>query len=835
MSSEIRTAEDPIQPLTPPPHRRRRWLRGVAVTLFFLVLFVVAAVAGARLWLHHAMRDALPALDGNIAVAGLTAPVRVERDAHGVPHITAANRDDLVFAQGYVTAQDRLWQMDVLRRHAAGELAEILGSKMIPHDRLQRFLQIRASADRAMAVLPAEERHWLEQYARGVNASIEASEGHLPVEFRVLGYKPAPWQARDSLLLAFAMTQDLSTGFPDKLNREAISAKLPPELQGDLFPSGSWRDHPPAQGAPDMTAPREFIEIPLDESQAMLRSDEHARELAAVNNELASYVSRYRCDGCFAGSNNWVVSGAHTASGRPLLSNDMHLALSIPGIWYEADLEAPDFHVAGVTLPGTPFVIVGHNQHIAWGFTNSGADVQDVYIETIENEKFRAADGSWQPLEHAKEPIHVRGGQDVELDISLTRHGDVLTPVITPLYPQETRQLSLRWIVFDPAAASAPFEKVNSAKDWTEFLAAFAGFGMPSQNVVYADDQGHIGYYLLGKIPLRGDVEHPSGLSPVPTPTGTYEWAGYIPFEKLPEVFDPSQGILATANARITPDGYPYEITLDWGPPYRNERIWQVLASKEKMTQADMLALQNDTMSELDQTIAQRIAYAVDHAKSPTKRMRQAADLIRSWDGAITTDSAAAAIVNATRVALWPMILQPRLGSATALYTWKSRSFAQEELVTKMPARWLPPDKADWNELLAAALERGLNDAHAPSDLAHWKWGSENRLEAKHPLFGINPWIQRFVGLRTGLPRAALPGDGTTVRPGLTKNGASERFTADPGDPEHATMNIVTGESGNPASEWYADQFPLWLEGKTLPLPFSATAGGAHTLTLTPR
>ena len=837
MSTSIPTSSvPPWQPPSSPFSRTASLLRRLVFVLVCLILLIASCVFGARLWFSHALHASLPVVEGSLPVSGLSGSVRVERNEHGVPHITASTMDDLIFAQGFTAAQDRLWQMDVLRRHGAGELAEIFGSALVPHDRLQRYLQIRAAADRAVASLDPAEHHWLDTYARGVNALIDSQAGNLPVEFRVLGYKPAPWTARDSLLIALVMAQDLSTRFPDKLNREAVMARLSPELQADLYPVGSWRDHPPAEGRPDLTVPKDFVEIPLDASQiSSLRSPEHTRELAEVESILAPFVSRYRCEDCTAGSNNWVVAGAHTATGHPLLANDMHLALSIPGIWYEADLEGPNFHATGVSLPGVPFIIVGHNQHIAWGFTNSGADVQDLYVETVDHDRYKTPDGTWLPLEHAHELIQVAHGRNVDLDIALTRHGNVSTPILSPLYPKETRQISLRWNVYDPTVVRSPFALVNSAQNWAEFLDAFRNFGAPSQNVVYADDQGHIGYHLLGKIPLRGEATHASGLSPVPVTSGTYEWSGYIPFDMLPQVFDPPGGILATANSRITDENYPFAISLDWGIPYRNERIWKVLASKQKMTLDDMSALQNDTFSALDQTIAHRLAYAIDHAKAPSKRLRQAADLLRSWDGNVTIESPAPAIVAATKDALWPMLLEPHLGEAAKLYTWGEKSFVLEELIARTPAQWLPADKSDWNELLASALDKGLNQASAPSNLEKWHWGDQNRLAENHPIFGKSAWMRPIVGRNTGAPSLPLSGNISAVRSLTPDHGPSQRFTVDPYDPEHATMVIPYGQSGNPASPWYMDQFPSWYSGRPLPLPFSSTGAGSHLLTLTPK
>ena len=846
------------------PPRRFFLLKIAGFVVVALIALAVLGIPFAAHWLRSAVRDSLPQVDGSLTLAGLSAPVTVLRDAHGIPHLSAASLDDLVLAQGYITAQDRLWQMETLRRHAAGTLAEVLGKDLVTHDRAQRLLQIRAAADRAIAVLQPDQLHWLELYARGVNASIETQRDHLPLEFRLLRFSPEPWTPRDSLLVGLAMFQDLTTSFPDKLKRETVAAQLTPELVADLYPVGSWRDHPPVQPVVDLTLPQPEIEqIPLDESQTRLRlpansilkSSQHAQGLLDAQSTLALLSSRYDCEGCVPGSNNWVVSGAHTASGKPLLSNDMHLSHGVPGIWYEADLEAPSangaFHVAGVSLPGTPFIIVGHNDHIAWGFTNLGADVQDLTIEHTrgsgESAEFQAADGSWQPLVHQRELIRVHNGRNIALDVTETRHGNTLTPIISGIYPKETRAISLRWTIYDPANLTSPFFAVNSASNWSTLCAAFSGFGGPSQNMVYADDQGHIGYHAVGRIPLRGDPAHPTPPSPVPTDasaTGN-EWstaAPYIPFDQLPQVYDPPGGILATANARVVPDDYPYPITLDWAAPYRNERIWKVLAANPHLTPADMLALQTDVYSDVDRVIAQRLAYALDHASIPSgskqKRLHQAADLLRNWNGNVDADTSAPAIVDATRTALWPLILTPKLGDAAKLYEWGEKSFAEEQLIMHTPARWLPARYANWDDLLAEAVDQGLRDEHAPSDLSTWRYGRAHPVDIEHPVFGGLPLLQRLLGRRTGTGELPQSGDKTTVKQVGRTFGPSERFTADFSNLDHSTLNLVLGQSGDPASPWFMDQWQAWYTGKTFAFPYTAAAVQAvttHTLVLKPQ
>ena len=847
-------------PETPP-----RLPRILAIAFPAVIVLLALAFFGARLWAHHVMKASLPQIDGTLSVPGLSAPVTVQRDAHGVPHIGAASFDDLVVAQAYVTTQDRLWQMDTLRRHATGELAEVLGSNLVAHDRSQRTLQLGPTADRAVASLAPDQLHWLQLYARGVNASIAEQQSHLPLEFRLLRYTPAPWRPRDSILVGLVMFQDLTNTFPTKLSREVISTRLPPALLADLYPVGSWRDHPPSKLPTDLTTPQpEIPNVPLDESQSRLTRPETPPTPPATSAEVAGILKlqqtlnpQFACQSCRAGSNNWALSGAHTASGKPLLSNDMHLSFSVPGIWYESDLavSSASFHVAGVALPGTPFIIVGHNDHVAWGFTNLGADVQDVYVEhtrpTSTGADFQSPDGTWRPIQRIHEIIHVRRGKDIKLEVLATQHGSATTPIISALLPApnatnatDRRALSLRWTIYDPGSVSLPFYAINAATDGTALRNAFSLYGGPAQNLVYADDQGHIGYHVVGRIPLRGSVMTPSPLSPVPVSgiDPAYIWAGYIPYDQLPQVLDPPGGILATANARITPDGYPFPITLDWADPYRNERIWRVLSGAHNFNPADSLALETDIYSDPDHAIAQRLAYAIDHADPHTsanpRRLHQAADLLRSWDGRVDANSPAATITDAARTTLWPMLLLPRLGDAWQIYSWGERAYAEEQLIMHNPARWLPGKGDTWDNLLAAAVDKALGAANAPNDLRKWQYGQAHVLDVQHPVFALSPLIPRILGLPTGTGPHPESGDGTTVKQMGHTFGPSERFTADLANPDNTTLNIVLGQSGNPLSPWFLDQFQAWFQGTTFPLPFTTASLDTthpHTLTLTPR
>jgi penicillin amidase len=849
--------------------KRRHPVLRVLLILFLLLLLVLAgAILTGGIWLKHKMQSSLPELDGSLLTPGLTAPVTIRRDQHGVPHIEAANLDDLLFAQGYVTAQDRLWQMDMARRMSSGEAAEILGSRLVEHDRMQRILAMRVTAERLTASLDPQQRRLFDDYARGVNAFIGSHADRLSAEFRLLHYQPKPWQPVDSTLVVMSMVQMLDEHWPDKLDRERITARLGPTLAAALYPTGSWRDRPPLITEPPITAPQQNIpDVPLDETQdGILRPDLL---------HLDQLVAHTRCTGCTPGSNQWVLAGSRTASGRAMLSNDMHLAQEIPNIWYETGLEAPGLHADGVTVPGLPLIVAGHNDHIAWGFTALYGDTQDIYVERVNGDQYQSPDGTWRPIEHEQETIHVRFGSDVNLDVARTTHG----VVISPLIPGEKRTLALKWDVYDPKSSGYPLLAINTASNWTEFRAALAQWWGPTQNVVYVDDQGHIGYQAVGYIPLR-----PGGLAGVPIADQQHEWQGYISLDQLPSAFDPPDGLLATANARVTPNPNPPtsqiagapapepnapspapgtvpggvlspvpapvpvpgarnpvpaspapvpELTLEWGDPYRNERIWKWLEPKDHLTQAQMFTLQTDIYSELDQEIAQRLAYGIDHAAHADARLRQAADLMRTWDGAVTINSAPAAIVASTRAVFYPMLLKPKLGDDWTLYHWSESLFAGEQILMNEPAAWLPPQYTTWDDFLADLVRQGLLQSGAPSDLRTWRYGYAHPVDVEHPLFGMLPWFKNWTG--TGvLPQS---GDTSTVKQVGRDFGPSQRFTIDWSNPDAATEDITMGESGDPLSPWYRDQWPFWYSGTTFALPFSDQAVAAattHTLRLEP-
>jgi penicillin G amidase len=890
------------------PRRRNPALRILYYALCVVLLAAIAAVWWAY-WIAH---SALPQLDGSIAVPGISSKVRVVRDGHGVPTIEAATLEDLFFAQGYVTAQDRLWQMDIMRRAAAGELSEVIGDATVKLDREERILGLRQAAEASEKLISARDRVFFDAYTRGVNAFIDSHHDRLSLEFRLMKYTPHPWTITDSLLIGARMVQDLNHySYARALGREKILAKLGPELTADLYVNSSWRDRPPTQvrgmeddpaaqngdeddndnddddeeiepegGAGRMTSVPDPGNLPQTHPSWPKKSSAWAHKILVETGlapsrsatALEAVASGADTDVFRPGSNNWVVSGRHTVSGKPLLSNDMHLDHQMPNLWYEAHLKAAtpkagtppagtnpagfSFDVAGVTLPGVPFVIVGHNQRIGWGFTNVGPTVEDDFIEEFDAQGQYKTPAGWVDPQHRQETIHIKGKPDVTFDVLTTRHG----PIITELIPGETRKIALRWTLQD--GEGLVFFDVNSAQNWDEFRKAFSTFGAPGQNVMYADVDGHIGYQATGRVPIRAAAD---GSLPVSGSDDAHEWKGWIPFDEMPRAYDPPTGILATANGRITPDGYKYSISTEWDAPWRTDRIYRVLESGKKFAPADMLALQMDVSSTYDRLCADKLVYAIDHATGASARAKRAADILRDWDGRMSADSAAPTIATKVRHELVRMLLEPKLGPAPGspvaksdaesdavsstlswkTYHWSMSSVWLENVLTKQPARWLPPGYANYDALLTAAVENVVrqtqstanpqaNESTAPSDLNQWKWGEDYPVEIDHLVLKQLPLIGRYTA--PGLH--PLSGSTATVKQVGRDFGPSERATWNFANFDESTLNLVTGESGIFLSPYYMDQWSAWYGGSTFVFPFSEEAverQRAHEMTLEPK
>lgn len=790
-----------------------RPLRFLFRALRRLVLLILLLGGGAGAWLYWRSRACLPQLDGALRVAGLAGRVEVLRDAHGVPHVRAQSLDDLLFAQGYVTAQDRLWQMDIGRRLAAGELAEVLGERALQLDIDNRTLGLRQVMERAFADLDADSRKHLTAYARGVNAFITTHLDQLPIEFLLLRYRPRPWRETDCFAIALNMSKTLNTTWPDELMRERIRAKVGPDLYPDLFPDRSPLDVPVAEEV-------RGSEFGVRSSGlGTIASD-------AILSRVSSPESRIPSPGL--GSNNWVVSGAHTQSGKPLLANDPHLGHGVPSVWYMIHLKAPGLDVSGVSLPGLPVVIIGHNERIAWGVTNTGPDVQDLYVE---NFNFRDPNKclhneQWVDAQTREEVVKVRGQRDYRFTVKVTRHGPVISHA-------GDRDLALRWTALEPHALRFPFLKLDQARNWEEFTAALREFSGPMQNFVYADVDGNIGYYAAGWVPVRRQGD---GSVPSPGDVDDYDWTGYIPFESLPHAYNSSTGILATANGRVVPDGYPYFITHKWEPPYRTARINQLLRAGSRFSVSDMLRIQTDIHSLEDEWLAKQLVRAAAAHPPQADDAQYALSLLRNWDGEARADSAATLVCEVTRRALLERILRPKLGDDLSGYRWLMSTMFLENVLNNSASPWRPPDDSDLDVTLMKSLEeavRRIPDLVRSKNHAAWKWGETIPLTFHHPISRRFPLLGHLLDLGP-FPQA---GAKTTVKQTTPDVGPSMRMVVDFSNLDGSVMNITLGESGQVFSSYYGDQFEAWYGGRSFPMLFSDSAvekGAVHKLVLEP-
>lgn len=801
------------------PSLTRIFLR---VLLIVVLLFSVASVA-TYFWFRSAQRAAMPLLDGRISIAGLSAPVTVLRDHQGVPHIQAATMEDLFLAQGYVTAQDRLWQMDITRRFAAGDLSEAVGARGIEQDKSQRLLGFRQLADQQYAQMSERDRKYFEAYARGVNAYIAEHQHGLPLEFRILRYFPRAWTPQDSLMIGASLGELLThSEYLSEIKRETVSAKVGPQLAADLYVNLSSNDAPPATQADPNAAnslDNSKSDPSFEETSALPAEDRAVLATLLRSRDLSSQSP------LGPGSNNWVVSGAHTASGKPLLSNDMHLPIQVPNTWYEAQITSGDFDVAGVTLPGMPAVIVGHNRRIAWGFTNIMADVEDLYVETFNAQGQYLTPDGWKQPEVRHETIRVARSPDVSMDVVVTRHGPIMSDVIK----NEHRRVALHSTMLRPEAMYFPFFDVDAATDKASFRASIIRLAVP-ENAVYADVDGHIGYQATGLFPKR---DHWDGALPVNGSDDLHEWIGTVDPEQLPNQWDPPSGILATANSRVTPEGYPDTLSNEWVAPLRVKRILHLLRQHKKFTPEDMLSIQTDVYSRLDHFVAERLTYAIDHSSKATPRTHQAAELMRKWDGRMEMDSAAATVERASRIRLRRLLLESKIGSDWRLYSWFMDPVWLQNVLTLHSQRWLPAGYKDWNDVLTDAVELALKEDDAPSDLSTWKYGPTFPVHIQHLVLSSIPGFSGKADPGT-LPQS---GDGDTVKQVAIAFGPSERFTADLSDLDHSTLNIVIGQSGNFGDPHYMDQWDAWYHGTTFTLLFSPDSvqkNVEHSLTLVP-
>lgn len=792
----------------------------IALRIFWtLLLAIVLAAAAGYIWL----RESLPQIEGSVTLSGLKAPVDIVRDRNGVPHIYAGSVADAYFALGFVHAQDRLWQMEMNRRIGAGRLSEALGPATLDADKFLRTLGVRRVAEATLKALSPSSRGQLDAYAAGVNAFLAQRSGPLPPEFLLTGIKPEPWQSADSVAWIKMMAWDLGANWRTELLRMRLAKKLSPAQIGEFLP-------PYPGDAPLAIADYAALYRQLD-----------ASKLAAL--ALPGLTE----DGA---SNNWVVSGSHTQSGKPLLANDPHLGLAAPAVWYFAHLSAPGFEVIGATLPGVPGVVLGRNRHIAWGFTNTGPDVQDLYIERIDGAGRVLAPQGWQPLATRSEVIKVKGKPDVTLTVRASRHGPLISDVFKPAadaLPQNFA-LAFAWTALreDDLSMQAA-GKFATARNWNDFLAAARDFHSPQQNMVYADTEGNIGYIAPGRVPLRKPGNHLKGQAPAPGWDAKYDWDGFIPFDQLPHSYNPAAGSIITANHKIVPDDYPYYITSEWVLPYRAKRIRQLLDATPKHTLRSFGAIQANTVS----LQVREILPLLLKAKAASTEAQQVLQQLGRWDTNMTVAGAEPLIVSAWLRELGRLIYADELGDLFNA-EWAHRAeFMQHVLAdTGGQGHWCDdvntPAKETCAELLPKALELALADLKRRygDDRSRWRWGDAHFALSEHRPFGRQPLLARLFDIRV-----PSPGDTYTVdvgrntlsnetEPFASRHAASLRAIYDLAEPDKSVYIHSTGQSGNLLSPLYRNFAARWARVEYIPMSMrraDAEAGELGTLRLKPQ
>ena len=773
-----------------------------------LGVLALLAVLGSGFSLY--LRSSLPQIDGRLVLRGPKADIRIERDADGIPAIGARDDDDAAFGLGFVHAQDRLFQMELQRRYGAGRLAEIFGREAVPIDRQMRVLGLYRAAEAEIPFLSPAVRRGLEAYAAGVNAFLVSRHGALPPEFLLLRFAPEPWKVADSLVWGKLMAVRLGGNYRGELLRARMARTVSAADLAFLYP-----EYP--KGAPTTLAQMRPIyrRLPLD----------------ALYEALPPVV------GPTYASNNWVVDGRHSASGEPLLANDPHLEFGAPGFWYLARLRTPRHEIVGGTAAGVPFVLVGHNEKIAWGFTTTTADVEDLFIERVDPsdpDRYLTPQGT-APFTSRHETIVVRGAPPVDLTIRTTRHGPVLSDALPPgtADPGYVLALAATFTIPEDRTAQALWE-LDRAADWPSFRAALQNFVGPVQNIVYADRDGTIGFIAPGLVPIRRSGE---GWLPAPGWTGEYDWVGFVPFVELPSAVNPPSGRFVSANNKIIPDTYPHFLSRDWDLPNRAERIEALLATTPVQTPASSAKIEADTLS----LMAQRLVPLMTQIKPADAASSEAIGRLRRWDFRMDRDKVEPLLFTAWLREFSHKVLFIRLGDAARGY-WDLKPRVIEAVLTERED-WCDDPKqpthvgcAAWlGDSLEAALAQ-LRQAYG-ADMTQWQWGRAHIATFANPVFGRIPVLRDWldVAIPTSGGYDTLDRGPSTIgdedHPFAQRFGAGLRTITDLAAPSETTMMIAPGQSGNPLSDHFADLLSRWRDfGWLVPGRSSATA----TLVLVP-
>lgn len=764
-SSALRGSSDPL----------RKTMKKIILPL---ATVLVSFSLGIFVFILFSFFFSLPKEDGSLRTPYLSGKVEIYRDKWGVPHIFSQNEKDLFFAVGFIQAQERMWQMELTRRAAQGRLSEIFGETTLERDRQMRNFGLKVAAEKDYLNLSEEMKELLSSYCQGVNFWLSSRKFSWPPEFFLLRFRPQPWTLLDSLLVREVMALLLSLDYASEIVRTKIWKKFGEKRAQEILEEG--------------------VKFPS------------SSEIEAIGSILTAPFP-------FQGSNNWVLSGSRTKSGKPLLANDPHLEISLPPVWFEMHIHSPTLEAIGVSLPGVPLIIIGHNRSIAWGVTNSCVDVQDLYIERLNAERNAYFDGGdWKPVEKRVEEIKIRWEKYSEkIEVIWTKRGPVISPVIV----KSENPLSLCWTIYEGGRALEAFYRLNKAQNFEEFKEALSLFDVPSQNFLYADIYGNIGYYLSGKIPLRAEE---IALFPYPGWKEEGKWQGFLKEEKKPVIFNPDQGFIISANNRIVAEDYPYYLGCDWDAAFRAERIRELIVSREKHDVESLKEIQNDVYSKK----AELFLPLLRDLKGLEGKARLGQEILKDWNLEMDKGKEAA-LFEVFMNFLHENVFQDELGedfkNFDSLFRMKKAGLLR--IITDPDSPWFDLEKTSFREGRDEILEASLKDAWEwleknQGSAEDWDWTKIHSICFKHAL-GQVPVFKFF-----NCGNYPLNGDAFTVRASFssgykTTHGASYRLIVDLGNWDNSVSVLTSGQSGHFLSRHYDDQISLWLKGQYHPLFFS--------------
>lgn len=788
------------------------------ILIGFLVLVLLILVA-AGVYLRFMKTAAVPDYNKDLYVIGLEDEVQVLRDDHGIPYIYAQNETDLYRAVGFAMAQDRLWQMDLLRRVTQGRLSEILGKDQVNTDLLMRALRIQEKSQKILDQSDPEIVAALEAFSDGVNQYI--AQFPLPPEFKVLGYQPEWWKPVHSINLIGYMSWDLSMGWGTEYFLHRLQAEVSDEMIAEMIPKLANQK---------TTVYPNFGKIKIDVGATLLSATQNLKDLGIE---------------IFNGSNNWAVSGKKSETGMPLLANDMHLGLFAPGIWYQMhQVVDGKLNVTGVVVPGQPFVIAGHNDRIAWGMTNVMVDDLDFYAEKLNEDSTKYwFDGAWKDLDIHKEVVQTKEGETIEEELKYTHRG----PIVNRFKSEKEIPLSIRWLGNEMSNEIRTVYLLNRAQNWSDFRNAVSTFISVSQNVVYADVDGNIGLQCSAGVPIREG----SGVEIYPGDSSKYDWKGLVPFEELPYEFNPDRGYVSSANNKTVSNAYPYYISHWFATPSRIDRIREMLEEKPLLGVDDFKAMHSDFHSKTAERMTKVYLASLEKTTGWSETEKQAFDKLKDWNCTLTRESQAASIFEVLYRKSMLNMVKDDLSEELFEGIKGERMLLENLMINTLAAdhsQWIDnintPEVETFDDLVVQSFRETVEELSGQlgTDVEQWQWGKIHTFTLSHPL-GVVPILDKVLKLNRG--PFEVPGSYHTVCPYSysftnlykTNHGASERHIFDTQDWDRSETVIPTGTSGIPASPFYLDQTDLYLHNRYHPDPFtktSVTEAAAFSMTLKP-